>query len=159
MPNNDDPNQRSASLLEYCVKLHEEGDLNLAAAICNRAHEFNPTDPAPLVELASILGKQDRDNAAAEAYRAALLLEPQNVDALYGLGKIYIDQQHYELAMEPLQAAALLETKDPRVYNAMGVIMDQQGEHARPPRPTTSRVWPTSRATSRCATTWACRSC
>ncbi|MEE8225736.1 MAG: tetratricopeptide repeat protein [Kiloniellales bacterium] len=82
------------------------------------------------MELASVLQDLGMGASAAEAYRAALLLNPQQVDALYGLGKIYINQQRYDLAMEPLETAVLLESEDPRIYNALGVIMDQQDEHA-----------------------------
>ena len=129
VPDLNEPLQRSAALLDYCKKLHNRGDLNLAASICNRAHEINPTDPAPLVQLARVLEDLEMTAQAEEAYRAALLLNPQQVDALYGLGKIYIDQQRYDLAMGPLEAAAAGRTSDPRVYNALGVIMDQQGQH------------------------------
>ncbi len=130
VPDFSDPVQRSASLLRYCTKLHQKGDLNLAAGICNRAHEIDPINPAPLMELASVLQDLGMGASAVEAYRAALLLNPQQVDALYGLGKIYINQQRYDLAMEPLETAVLLESEDPRIYNALGVIMDQQDEHA-----------------------------
>lgn len=130
VPDLNQPVQRSEALLDYCKSLHSRGDLNLAAGICNRAHEINPTDPAPLVELARIMEKLGRPASAEEAYRAALLLDPQQTDALYGLGKIYIDQQRYDLAMGPLEAAAQGQSGDPRIYNALGVIMDQQGQHA-----------------------------
>jgi Flp pilus assembly protein TadD len=130
VPDLNDPVQRSASLLRYCTKMHQKGDLSLAAGICNRAHEIDPTNPAPLMELASVLQDLGMAASAAEAYRAALLLNPQQVDALYGLGKLYIDRQHYDLAMEPLETAVLFETEDPRIYNALGVIMDQQDNHA-----------------------------
>jgi len=130
VPDLNQPVQRSEALLDYCKSLHSRGDLNLAAGICNRAHEINPTDPAPLIELARILEELGRPASAEEAYRAALLLDPQQTDALYGLGKIYIDQQRYDLAMGPLEAAAQGQSDDPRIYNALGVIMDQQGQHA-----------------------------
>jgi len=130
VPDLNQPTQRSEALLAYCKRLHDRGDLNLAAGICNRAHEISPTDPAPLIELARVMEDMEMTQSAEEAYRAALLLDPGHNDALYGLGKIYIDQQRYDLAMEPLQAAAAQDTDDPRIYNALGVIMDQQGQHA-----------------------------
>ncbi len=130
VPNLNEPVQRSQALLDYCKRLHSRGDLNLAAGICNRAHEINPTDPAPLIELARVMEELEMTESAVEAYRAALLLNPEQTDALYGLGKIYIDQQRYDLAMEPLEVAAQQPTDDPRIYNALGVIMDQQGQHA-----------------------------
>ncbi len=130
VPDLNDPVQRSQALLDYCKRLHGRGDLNLAAGICNRSHEINPTDPAPLIELARVMEELEMTESAEEAYRAALLLDPEQTDALYGLGKIYIDRQRYDLAMEPLEAAAQRQTADPRIYNALGVIMDQQGQHA-----------------------------
>jgi len=130
VPDLNDPGQRSEALLAYCKKLHDRGDLNLAVGICNRAHEIDPTDPDPLIELARVLEDLEMTSSAEEAYRAALLLDPEQTDALYGLGKIYIDQQRYDLAMEPLEAAAQAKSEDPRIYNALGVIKDQQGQHA-----------------------------
>jgi tetratricopeptide (TPR) repeat protein len=112
VPDLNEPAQRSLALLGYCKKLHSRGDLNLAAGICNRAHEINPTDPLPLIELARVLEKLEMTASAEEAYRAALLLDPQQIDALYGLGKIYIDQQRYDMAMGPLEAAAQMPTDD-----------------------------------------------
>jgi len=130
VPDLNEPTTRSDSLLAYCKKLHARGDLNLAVGICNRSHEINPTNPAPLIALGQVLEDLEMTGSAEEAYRAALLLDPQQTDALYGLGKIYIDQQRYDLAMEPLEAAAHSKSEDPRIYNALGVIMDQQGQHA-----------------------------
>ncbi len=130
VPDLNEPAQRSQALLDYCKRLHSRGDLNLAAGICNRAHEINPTDPAPLVQLARVMEDLEQTASAEEAYRAALLLDPEQTDALYGLGKIYIDQQRYEEAVEPLEVAAQQDTDDPRIYNALGVIKDQQGQHS-----------------------------
>ncbi len=130
VPDLNQPVQRSQALLDYCKNLYSSGDLSLAAGICNRAHEINPTDPAPLIELARVLEKLKMTASAEEAYRAALLLDPQQTEALYGLGKIYINQQRYDKAAGPLEAAAEAQSDDPRIYNALGVIMDQQGQHA-----------------------------
>lgn len=129
VPDLGDPAQRAVALLDYCKKLHERENLNLAAGICNRAHEVDPTNPEPLIALARVLEDMQLSDSAIEAYRAALLLDPQQTDALYGLGKIYIDRKQYGLATEPLEVAVLMESDDARVYNALGVVMDQQGQH------------------------------
>ena len=130
VPNLEDPSQRSVSLLRYCESLHESGDLELAATMCNRAHELNPADPEPLLQLAGIMQSLGMRDSAAEAYRSVLLIDPQRVDALYGLGKIHIDNQRYDMARLQLEEALHLADDDPRIYNALGVIMDQQGDHA-----------------------------
>jgi Flp pilus assembly protein TadD len=129
VPDLEDPGQRSASLLRYCTRLHGSGDLQLAAAICNRAHEIDPTDPEPLLELASIMQDLRLSDSAAEAYRAVLLLDPQRVDALYGLGKVQIEARRYDMATQSLETALLVDPNDARIYNALGIVMDQRGDH------------------------------
>ena len=129
VPDLEDPTQRAASLLRYCRKLQKADDLQLAAGICQRSHKLDPTDPEPLLELAGILLSLGMTESAAEAYRSVVLLDPQRVDALYGLGKIHIDSQRYDLAQLQLEQAMLADDSDPRIYNALGVIMDQQGDH------------------------------
>ena len=64
VPDLNQQDQRSQALLDYCKSLHSRGDLNLAAGICNRAHEINPTDPAPLIELARVMESLERKAAA-----------------------------------------------------------------------------------------------
>jgi Flp pilus assembly protein TadD len=122
--------ERAAMLLDYCDKLHNSGDLYMAASICQRASETKPTDPAPLYTLAEIYKKLEAPEQAANAYRAALMINPEDFEALYGLAKIAIDTGNYEVAEAQLERALQINENDPRVYNAMGIVKDQKGEHA-----------------------------
>jgi Flp pilus assembly protein TadD len=121
--------QHSGMLLRYCNKLYEAKDLYVAASMCRRAYDVNPTDPAPLYTLADIYDDMGATESKANAYRLALQINPDDVEALYGLGKTSIDMGRYDLAVAQLDRAIQLDSKDARFYNAMGVAKDQLGEH------------------------------
>ncbi len=116
-------------LLRYCNKMYSAGDLYTAASMCQRAFDTRPTNPAPLYTLAEIYKDLDAPEQAANAYRAAILINPDDFDALYGLAKTSIDQGKYDIAEAQLERALQLNDNDPRVYSAMGVVKDQKGEH------------------------------
>ena len=120
---------KAAQLVGYCQRLQEEGDLANAAGFCDRALEYDPTNKVALLSLARILEERRAPREAAQAYRAILVLEPDNVEARYGLGKTYVALEQYNLAREQLELA-LKAGSDPRVYNTLGVVHDQLGDHA-----------------------------
>ncbi|MDH3474377.1 MAG: tetratricopeptide repeat protein [Rhodospirillales bacterium] len=121
--------QHSGMLLRYCNKLYEAKDLYVAASMCRRAYDVNPTDPAPLYTLADIYDDMGATESKANAYRLALQIDPDDVEALYGLGKTSIDMGRYDLAVAQLERAIQLDPTDARFYNAMGVAKDQLLEH------------------------------
>ncbi len=120
---------KAAQLVGYCQRLQEEGDLANAAGFCDRALEYDPTNKVALLSLARILEQRRAPREAAQAYRAILVLEPENTEARYGLGKTYVALEQYNLAREQLELA-LKAGSDPRIYNTLGVVHDQLGDHA-----------------------------
>jgi Flp pilus assembly protein TadD len=127
--NLDDQDERAAMLLRYCDKLHNSGDLYVAASMCQRAFDTKPTDPAPLYPLAEIYKEIGATQQAANAYRAAIMINPDDFEAIYGLAKTSIDLGDYDVAEAQLERALQINDNDPRVYSAMGVVKDQKGEH------------------------------
>ncbi len=123
------PEDKAAQLVGYCQRLQQEGDLANAAGFCDRALEYDPTNKVALLSLARILEQRRAPREAAQAYRAILVLEPDNVEARYGLGKTYVALEQYNLAREQLELA-LQAGSDARVYNTLGVVHDQLGDHA-----------------------------
>lgn len=119
----------SGQLLRYCSRLHEGGDLMLAAGMCERAHQLDPASPEPLMELAAILAEMERPEQAAEAYRRILRVQPDHVEARYALGKTYIALEQHDLALGEFRAALDADPKDPRLYNALGVANGLLGAH------------------------------
>ena len=108
-------------LLRYCSKFQDSGDLVTAAGLCERAHQLNPKNPVPLMQLAEILKGMSRPEQAMAAYRTIIESEPRHTDARYALGKMYIARGEYDTAAAQFQAALRHNTDDPRLYNALGV--------------------------------------
>lgn len=120
---------KAAQLVGYCQRLQQDGDLANAAGFCDRALEYDPTNKVALLSLARILEERRAPREAAQAYRAILVLEPDNAEARYGLGKTYVALEQYKLAREQLELALQIGS-DPRIYNTLGVVHDQLGDHA-----------------------------
>ena len=68
-------------LLHYCSKFQASGDLVTAAGLCERAHNLEPGNPAPLMQLAKILNSMNRPAQAMIAYRTILEADPRYTDA------------------------------------------------------------------------------
>lgn len=119
---------KAAQMIGYCQRLQQEGDLANAAGFCERALEFEPTNQVALLSLARIFEQRKAPREAGQAYRAILVLDPENVEARYGLGKTYVALEQYNLALEQLELA-LQGGGDPRIFNTLGVVNDQLGNH------------------------------
>ncbi len=121
--------KRAGLLMRYCEKMYRAGDLYVAASMCQRAFDTDPSDPTPLYPLAEIYKELGAIQQAANAYRAAILINPDDFEALYGLAKTSIEMGQYEVAAAQLERALQLDDDDPRVYNTLGIVKDQIGEH------------------------------
>ena len=91
---------RMARLLRFCARLRDSGDLAVAVGMCARAHEVDPQDIEPLLELAITLGAMGRHYDASEAYRRALTIDPNDARARFGLGKMYMELGQFEIAQQ-----------------------------------------------------------
>jgi Flp pilus assembly protein TadD len=125
-----DPGSRVARLVQYCDRLAEKGELVTALGLCGRAHEIDPDAPEPLLKVAALLQKLDRREAAERTYGALLERHPTHHEALYSLGKLYMEGGEAGPALVQFERATRSDPKDPRPYNAMGILRDQAGEHA-----------------------------
>lgn len=121
--------EEEGQLLRYCKRLHRKSDLVVAAGMCQRAHEVDPSDSEPLLELGVILNKLGQRQQAVQAYRQVLKLDPGNAEATYGLGKTYIGLGQYDLALNQFNALFSDGEHDPRIYNAAGVSQGLKGDH------------------------------
>ncbi|WP_422366538.1 tetratricopeptide repeat protein [Pelagibius sp.] len=124
-----DDASRAERLVRYCDRLAGEGKYITALGLCARAHELSPDDPDVLMRIAGLLKTMDRDDAAAQTYSALLAQHPGHAEALYGLGKVYMESGRTTLAATQFNHAMTRNPADPRPYNALGIIRDQAGEH------------------------------
>lgn len=124
-----DPASRAERLLQYCDRLVEKDELVTALGLCARAHEVDPENPETLMKVAGILKKMNRREAAAETYGALLAQHPRHQEARYSLGKLYMETGETALASIQFNHAMRDFPEDPRAYNALGILRDQEGEH------------------------------
>ncbi|WP_420348506.1 tetratricopeptide repeat protein [Pelagibius sp.] len=124
-----DDASRAERLVRYCDRLAEEGKYLTALGLCARAHEIDPQNPETMMRIAGLLQTLDRDDAAAQTYTALLAQHPGHQEALYSLGKVYMDSGEVGMASIQFNRAMVSNPEDPRPYNALGIIRDQAGEH------------------------------
>lgn len=124
-----DPASRAERLVSYCERLAGKGEFVTALGLCARAHEIDPDDPETLMLIASILYDMDRKQSAVQTYVALLDNRPDHLEARYSLAKLYMEAGETSLAVAHLDRAILINPRDPRAYNALGILRDQAGEH------------------------------
>lgn len=104
------------------------GDEAMAASLYRRAHAMEPANYEAALGLGATLARLGAHEEAAGAYRDAIAIRADDPEALRGLGNMLI------LLNEPATAAqqfnrALGASKDPRVYNGLGVAHDMLDDH------------------------------
>ena len=73
-------------LMRLADKARDRGELAIAASFYRRAHDADPQRAKPLVSLGQVLMEMQHPEQASEAFSAALVIEPRNLEALRGLG-------------------------------------------------------------------------
>lgn len=121
-------NSPSETLLRVARGTRDNGDFASAVTIYKRVHDLDGKRADVLVELGQVLSALGAHNEAAETFRKAVKLAPDNVDALRGLGNNLLAMDQAPLALEQFVAALALQ-EDPRLYNGMGVVHDMNGSH------------------------------
>ena len=117
-------------LTTYCKRLSGAKDLNLANGLCIRAHELDPTNPLPLMLLASNFQISGEDERAIQAYQQILTHHPDNAEVSYRLGKLLAGLGREDEAMETLLAGLEHNPDEPRLMNVVGILKDQEGDHS-----------------------------
>lgn len=115
-------------IMRVASATRERGDLATAAGLYKRAHELTPERIEPLIHLGYTLNQAGASAEAAESFRRALRIEGENAEALRGLGLALMQRDQVDLAIEKFEAA-LDASEDVRVYNALGVAYDMNGDH------------------------------
>lgn len=116
-------------LVRYCRRMAETKNLRIAIGICERALAAAPENPEPVIILAEAYLEAEHRAEAAEAYRFALSIDDQSGEAHFGLGKLYLRDSRLEEARPHLEAALRNGKQDPAIFNALGVLEDQSGNH------------------------------
>jgi tetratricopeptide (TPR) repeat protein len=97
----------------YAASIHE---------VKNRL-EQNPRDAAALVRLAALYRAAGRPSSAAEAYRSALAVDPQNMVAHTNLGLLYYDVLDLDRAVYHLKIATEIDPGSYEAYRTLGLAL------------------------------------
>jgi len=105
------------------------GDLQTAVGFYQRASAVAPKDAATQMRLATALLEMGSYGEAEVAFRHVLAIEPENVEAMRGLGNIYIATDNAKHAVEQFQGV-IAKKPSYQAYNGLGVALDLEGQHA-----------------------------
>jgi Flp pilus assembly protein TadD len=119
------------SLVRLGDYLLERGELSTAIALYQRAAN-NSEDIGKLIKLGRALANAGATERAAGTFRRAVSLEPENPDALLGLGTAFLELGEFEKSILYLdQLVKQDDGTDSVRYAALGAALDLAGDHAR----------------------------
>jgi Flp pilus assembly protein TadD/septal ring-binding cell division protein DamX len=128
-PGNLAPEQSEDTMLKVADETRAGGDLGNAVGLYRRAHEMAPRDVVPLARAGDTLAQMQAYTEAADAYQAALSIDPNDPDLHRGFANVLLALGKPQLALAHLEIAASKNSGDPRIYNALGVAHDLGGRH------------------------------
>lgn len=113
-------------LLNLAGEVEQKGDATTALALYERAAAMSTRDPSIQVRLGEARIRADDLSGAEAAYRAALEIDPTNVQAGLALGAAQLRNGDAEAAAKTLAPIAS-EANSARAYNSLGTALVLQG--------------------------------
>ena len=103
--------------------------IELAESSCARALDLNPNLDVVHVALGRLYESTGQYGESIAAYQDSLKIDPFNVDALIGLGNVYVVQNEPGLAEQSFRQATGLFPGDANTYNWFGSFLYRQGRY------------------------------
>lgn len=104
------------------------GKIELAQAYYIKAYEAQPDNVEVLKEMAGVYDKLGNNNLLEVCYRLILEMQPNSQEIIENYGLLLIKQKKITEAKNLLKSA-IEKTKNWKVYNGLGIILDIQGKH------------------------------
>jgi predicted regulator of Ras-like GTPase activity (Roadblock/LC7/MglB family) len=117
---------RSLAFLPLARAYRRRGLSEAATTLCLRGLEAYPTHVEAHGLLALLYLDRGDHQKAADEWSFVLRLDPDNFDALRGMGFCYLEQDQLSRARHMLERAALLRPTEPTVREAMRVLGTRQ---------------------------------
>ncbi|MBI4245037.1 MAG: tetratricopeptide repeat protein [Planctomycetes bacterium] len=100
-----------------------KGDIKSARLFLERSLEYNPKFTYALNKLASIHWEREEDlDEAKTLYNKTLQIDPNNIEAYLGLGRIYLRQGLTEKTLFYCDKVIGLDQNNPDVYSILGAV-------------------------------------
>ena len=119
--------ERAVPLVNLGRRARAAGNFMLAASAFKSAMKLAPDHPLPALSLARVLYDSGNYLDAAERYEYVLRLDSENARAWQMRGMSYLRAGRFADARSSLERALALR-EDARIYNALGVVADSEGD-------------------------------
>lgn len=116
--------------LVEAAALHEQGELDAAAALFRDVLDSHPDNTYAACQLVLIRMKQDEQAEAAQLLESVLRCEPDNVFALVWRGVLHLDGGDDDAARESFRKALAAEPQDANAHYFLGVMEAAAGNRA-----------------------------
>lgn len=108
----------------------EGGNVRAAIHHYRRAFQLNPKDHNSKNDLAAILWRLGRWEAALAALCQVVIANTKHYEANVNLAAVYFSKGEYDLALKHGRKAVELKPKEPLGHRILGQILDQMGNSA-----------------------------
>lgn len=125
----------SLSFLPLARAYRRQGRRDAALRLCLRGLEHHPSNVEGHALLAIIYFESGHRVKAYDEWSMVLTLDPNNFDALRGMGFYYLEQHDHQAARRHLEGAAKLKPADPAVQEGLRMIAERLGEIEPEPAP------------------------
>ncbi|MGQ0814676.1 MAG: tetratricopeptide repeat protein [Gemmatimonadota bacterium] len=125
----------SLSFLPLARAYRRQGRRDAALRLCLRGLEHHPDNVEGHSLLAMLYFESGQRVKAYDEWSMVLTLEPDNFDALRGMGFYYLEQEDHIAAKRHLERAAAQKSSDPAVQEGLRIISERLGEATAEPAP------------------------
>jgi predicted regulator of Ras-like GTPase activity (Roadblock/LC7/MglB family) len=115
-------NPRSLAFLPLARAYRRRGLRDAAIQLCLRGLEHHPYNVEGHSVLALLYLERGDQQLAADEWSMVLRMDPDNFEALRGMGFCYLEQDRLSRARQMLERAALIRPADPTVQEALELL-------------------------------------
>jgi tetratricopeptide (TPR) repeat protein len=125
----------SLSFLPLARAYRRQGRRDAALRLCLRGLEHNSSNIDAHALLAVLYFESGERVKAYDEWSMVLMLDPENFDALRGMGFYYLEQHDHEAAQRHLARAAAIKPNDPAVQEGLRILQPPAPPPPPPPPP------------------------
>lgn len=118
----------SLSFLPLARAYRRQGRRDAALRLCLRGLAHHPDNVEGHSLLAMLYFESGQRVKAYDEWSMVLTLEPDNFDALRGMGFYYLEQEDHHAARRHLERASQIKSSDPAVQEGLRIIGERLGE-------------------------------
>jgi len=111
------------------VAAHQKGDFENAKALIGQALSINSQTPLYHYNYGRVCAALGELQAAIDAYRRAIDLKPDYIEAYCSLGMVLESQRRFDQALNLFDNILLIRPQEAGIHHSRGKILNAQGQH------------------------------